>query len=84
MPRAPLWRNVLRFAGPVVLAVGVIVFAVVQFTGDRAADKPLPPAPDEQVACAADQKALTPEIERSPTSSSEPPSPERTWARRGR
>lgn len=61
MPRTPLWRNVLRFAGPAVLAVGVVVFLVARFTGE-ASDKPLPAAPNTQVANTADQKALTPEI----------------------
>ena len=61
MPRTPLWRNVLRYAGPVVLAVGVVVFLVARFTGN-ASEKPLPALPNTQVANTADQKALTPEI----------------------
>ncbi len=52
----------MRFAGPAVLAVGVIVFVVARFTGEEASDKPLPPGPNTQVAAKADQKALTPEI----------------------
>lgn len=63
MPRTPLWRNVLRFAGPAVLAVGVVVFVVARTTGSDATDKPLPPAQNIPVATPkADQKALTPEI----------------------
>ena len=53
----------MRFAGPAVLAVGVIVFLVARFTGN-ATDKPLPPAPNTPVAAKADQKALTPAIEK--------------------
>lgn len=62
MPRTPLWRNVLRFAGPAVLAAGVIVFVVARWTGDAAPEKALPSAPNTPVAAKADQKALTPEI----------------------
>ena len=64
MPRAPLWRNVLRFAGPAVLAIGVIVFIVARFTGQGANEKALPPAPKTPAAPKVDQKALTPEIRR--------------------
>ena len=64
MPRAPLWRNVLRFAGPAVLAIGVIVFIVARFTGQGESEKALPAAPNATPAAAtkADQKALTPEV----------------------
>jgi hypothetical protein len=63
MPRTPLWRNVVRFAGPAVLAVGVIVFVVARWTGDSAGEKALPPGPNAPVArSTADQKALTPAI----------------------
>jgi hypothetical protein len=63
MPRAPLWRNVLRYAGPAVLAIGVIVFIVARFTGQGESEKALPAAPNATPAAAkADQKALTPEI----------------------
>jgi hypothetical protein len=64
MPRTPLWRNILRFAGPAVLAVGVIVFIVARTTGNSG---PAPKAapivpPNNATASAADQKALTPAI----------------------
>jgi hypothetical protein len=63
MPRASLWRNVLRYAGPAVLAIGVIVFIVARFTGQGETEKALPAAPGATpVAAKADQKALTPEI----------------------
>lgn len=64
MPRTPLWRNVLRFAGPAVLAVGVIVFVVARWTGDTApAQKAVPIVPPKNApASEADQKALTPAI----------------------
>ena len=62
MPRAPLWRNVLRFVGPAVLAIGVIVFIVARFTGQGETEKALPPAPKTPVTAKVDQKALTPEM----------------------
>jgi hypothetical protein len=62
MPRTPLWRNVLRFAGPTVLAIGVIVFIVARFTGQGASEKALPSAPNTPAAAKVDQKALTPEV----------------------
>jgi hypothetical protein len=63
MPRAPLWRNVLRFAGPAVLAIGVVVFIVARFTGQGESEKALPAAPNATPAAVnVDQKALTPEI----------------------
>jgi hypothetical protein len=62
MPRTPLWRNVLRFAGPAVLAIGVVVFIVARFAGEGSNDKALPAAPNVPVAAEPDQKALTPEI----------------------
>ena len=63
MPRAPLWRNVLRFVGPAVLAIGVIVFIVARFTGQGESEKALPAAPNDTPAAAnPDQKALTPDM----------------------
>ena len=64
MRRTLSWQNVLRFAGPVVLAIGVIVFVVARWTGDGATEKSLPQgsgAPNP-VAATGDPALLTQDV----------------------
>jgi hypothetical protein len=62
LPRTPWWKVVLWAAGPVVLAVGVIVFFVGRATEDSARKTaPLPALPAQPAANEPDQKAFTKE-----------------------
>jgi hypothetical protein len=64
MPRTPWWKVALWAAGPVVLAIGVIVFFIERSTDD-AAKKPAPPPtlPAEPVTTKVDPKAFTKEAQ---------------------
>jgi hypothetical protein len=63
-PRTPWWRPLLWAVGPVVLAVGVLVFLIAHYNNDGGSSaKPLPPAPAAPAANKVDQKAFDEEAQ---------------------
>jgi hypothetical protein len=63
MPRTPWWKVALWAAGPVVLAIGVIVFFIERRTDDAAKQSPLPALPAERAKSEPDPKAFTKEAQ---------------------
>jgi hypothetical protein len=64
MPRTPWWKVALWAAGPIVLAIGVIVFFVERSTDDGAKQSSaLPALQPEQKLAQPDQKAFTKEAQ---------------------
>jgi hypothetical protein len=64
MSRTPRWRTILGIAGPVVLAIGVIVFIVTRFTGQGSSENAIPPGSGivQQISEQGNPKLLTKDV----------------------
>jgi hypothetical protein len=55
-PRTPIWRRLLWASGPIVLAVGILVFLVAHFRNPGDNTTPLPVSPNSTIGNKVDQR----------------------------